>query len=121
MRKLIIAVVSALATQVVLANPFNPVEYDAQLYAEMVDSSDLVYCNQGICNYVDNGDLFTEYDGQPKDGYTIAFPAGKFTVEEIDFYRPMLTEFYQTLIALKTEDCNGPLSEQTKRSLKCIR
>lgn len=121
MRKLFLAVVSAFVMQVAMANPFEPVEYDAQMYAEMVDSSDLIYCNQGICNYVDNGDLFTEYDGQSKDGYTIAFPAGKFAEEEIDFYRPMLTEFYLTLVALKTGDCDGPLSEQTKRSLKCIR
>ncbi len=121
MRKLFIAVVSTIALQVAVADPFNPVKYDSQLYAEMVDSSDLIYCNKGICNYVDNGDLFTEFDMPPPDGYTIAFPKGKYSEHEIDKYRPLLTEFYQTLVALKTGDCTGPLSEQTKRTLKCIR
>lgn len=61
---------------------------DAQVI-EMLEYADLIQCIEGVCSNESTG----EYFGEGPDGFSLAFPPGLYTVEEIEAASPYIMDY----------------------------
>lgn len=98
MKKILIAV-AMLFSFTAFAEETVPNTYDHGLYLQMVEESEIVVCREGECRYLVDGLMLDEPQGIP-DGITAVFPEGMFTVDQIEYYSPLINDYWHNFIAV---------------------
>lgn len=76
-----------------------PNAYDHGLYLKMVEESELVSCDTGTCRYLVDGEILEGVEGIP-NGISVVFPDGAFTVDQIEYYSPLINDYWKNYLAV---------------------